>query len=170
MTKEFNVQVRRAEDHDFPAIADAHQASILELGGAYYDPQAMQFWGRKRDPDGYRDARDQHGEIFFVAEQAERPGYLLGFSSYRYEENRHRLQGFYVRGTASRQGVGTRLLATVEDHAKAAGADELHVEASLPGEKFYLARGFRELSRHAKPVKGTDSSMTALTMVKLLRP
>lgn len=169
MTKELSYRIRLAIDADMPLIADVHQASINEIGHGFYSDDAMRFWGRKRDPEGYRKARDHEHEVYYVAEPTQQTGLIYGFSSYKFEGGKHRLQGMYVRGTAARNGVGRALLKIVERHALGAGATELHVEASLPGETFYIVNGFRELSRHDKPVVDTNSFMTAIVMVKSIR-
>ena len=166
MTTEFNYEVRPAVDEDMPLIAEAHHASINELGHGFYNEDAMRFWERKRSPDGYRKARDQDGEVFFVATPIKQTNYVYGFSSYKLEEGKHRLQALYVRGIAAHKGVGRALLLTIEKHARAAGATELHVEASLTAENFYIAHGFREVGRNHKPVPDTNSLMTAIIMIK----
>lgn len=163
MSKDFNFRVRAATTDDLLGIADAHQASILEIGAAFYYADDIQLWGRKWNPAEYPEAMDNHGEVFFIADTAAQPGHGLGFSSYRHEDGLHRLQALYVRGSAK------NLLKSVERHAKAAGARELHVEASLSGEAFYRANGFTELNRHNKPIGGTESvMMAAIMMVKPL--
>jgi len=168
MSEEFSFRVRLATDADMQAIAEAHRASILEIASTYYEnDEAFRYWSRERDSDSYRVSRDQHGEVFFVAEPVpSQTGYVYGFSSYRFENEQHRLQGFYVRGTAARRGIGTCLLDVVEHHACAQGAEELHLEASLSGEAFYKAAGFIELSRKPRPFVDSGQKMESIMMVK----
>lgn len=156
--------IRRATPEDLPALAEAHRASILEIGPDFYSPEVMAVWGRERNVDGYREAMNVHGETYFIAEPEDHTGYVLGFSSHRLKEDRHCLEAFYVRGTAARRGIGSQLLAVVEDFARASGAKTLHVEASLSGEAFYLAKGFTEQSRHARPMG--DVTAEAIMMKK----
>ena len=158
--------IRPALEDDLAALESAHRASILEIAPAYYPPEVIAWWGQKRGVDGYRRAMREDGETYFIAEEADRPGHVLGFSSHRELDGLHRLQGFYVRGSAARCGVGSKLLTAVEDFARARGARELHVEGTLSGEDFYRARGFAELSRghhQSGPV-----SIAVINMVKPL--
>jgi hypothetical protein len=84
-------QVRPAEAVDGDGIAEAHIASIRSLGAKSYDPEIVDDWGAPRSGDPYRRAMER-GEIFFVAVERE-PGKndrILGFSSYRFEQGKHR--------------------------------------------------------------------------------
>lgn len=169
MDEELHIIIRTALDADMQAIADAHRASILEIGPLYYPEDVVQDWGRPRDAARYRESRDVHGEVFFVAETVPpHPGYVHGFAGYRFENEKHALQALYVRGTSARRGIARGLLHAVEEHAKKAGATELHTEASLSGEVFYIASGFRELSRHSRVFSAGGVSAEAIMMMKLL--
>ncbi len=141
------IHIRTAAESDLPALAAAHRASILEIAPEFYAPEIIAYWGRERPLEPYREAMRDKGETYFIAEGAEQPGHVLGFSSHRFRDDRHNLEGFYVRGTAARRGIGTRLLTAVEDFARARGATELHVEGALSAEAFYRARGFAERAR-----------------------
>ena len=70
---------------------------------------------------------------------------VLGFSSYRVEEGKHRTT-VYVRGDAAHMGVGKALFNKAETAAREHGAEEIHVDASLAAVNFYKARGFEELA------------------------
>ena len=82
----------------------------------------------------------QNGELFFVAVQREEHGErVLGFSSYRVGEGKHRT-AVYVRGDAAHMGVGNALFNQAETAALHHGAAEIHVDASLAAVNFYKAR------------------------------
>lgn len=49
MDEELHIIIRPALDADMQAIADAHRASILEIGPLYYPEDVVQDWGRPRD-------------------------------------------------------------------------------------------------------------------------
>jgi len=88
----------------------------------------------------------QNGELFFIAVREEaKSEKVLGFSSYRFVEGKHRT-AVYVRGSAARIGVGKALFDSAEAAAKERGATEIHVDAALGAVKFYKACGFEELS------------------------
>jgi GNAT superfamily N-acetyltransferase len=53
----------------------------------------------------------------------------------------------YVRGLASRRGVGSALLSAAEARAREQGATVIEIVASLPGVPFYRANGFADVAR-----------------------
>ena len=84
------------------------------------------------------------GELFFVAVSSDDKR-VLGFSSYRVVDGKHRT-AIYVRGDAARRGVGTALFQAAENAAREHGAQEIHVDASLTAVGFYKVHGFEELA------------------------
>jgi len=88
----------------------------------------------------------QSGELFFVAVRSEENGErVLGFSSYRVEEGKHRT-AVYVRGDAAHMGIGKALFDKAETAAREHGVLEIHVDASLAAVNFYKACGFEEVA------------------------
>ncbi len=137
--------VRPAVKSDSDGIAEAHMASIRSLGAKAYDPEIINDWGAPRTGETYIRAMEK-GELFFVAVERE-PGKderILGFSSYRFEDGKHRT-AVYVRGDVSRSGVGTALFTAAESAARQHGAEEIDVDASLAAVAFYHANDFKEL-------------------------
>jgi GrpB-like predicted nucleotidyltransferase (UPF0157 family)/GNAT superfamily N-acetyltransferase len=133
------VEIRPATEADVDAIAAAHVDSILTLGPATYDPAIVKVWGAQRNGEPYLNAM-RRGEAFFVAVDE----VVLGFSSHRVENDRHRT-AIYVRGIAARQGIGSRLLRCAIDAALSRGATEVWVDASLIAVQFYQRNGFSVL-------------------------
>ena len=137
--------VRPATPSDADQIAEAHVDSIHSLGAKFYDAKIVSVWGAPRNGERYTRAM-QNGELFFVAVRGEENGErVLGFSSYRVEEGKHRT-AVYVRGDAAHRGVGKALFNKAETAAREHGAEEIHVDASLAAVNFYKARGFEELA------------------------
>jgi GNAT superfamily N-acetyltransferase len=58
-----------------------------------------------------------------------------------------RVRAMFVRGDWTRRGLGRAILEACERAAAAEGFKELVLGATLPGEPFYRAYGFRELER-----------------------
>jgi GrpB-like predicted nucleotidyltransferase (UPF0157 family)/ribosomal protein S18 acetylase RimI-like enzyme len=143
------VNIRRATEADVDAIAEAHVDSILTLGPSAYDPAIVTAWGAPRSGERYLKAM-QRGEAFFVA--VERNA-VLGFSSHRIEGDRHRA-AIYVRGTATRQRIGSRLLDCAIDAAWSQGAVDVWVDASLLAVQFYRQNGFSDLGRGTHRLPG----------------
>ena len=58
-----------------------------------------------------------------------------------------RIRAMYTHPSWVRSGVGTYLLEVAESAAREAGYRTIELGSTLPGEPFYLARGYREVSR-----------------------
>jgi len=138
------VQTRRALPADAPAMALAHVDSIRSLGPAFYGADLVDAWAAGVTPGMYVQAMAE-GEVFFIALSAlDGQPEVLGFSSHR-PDGGDDGASCYVRGGAARQGIGSRLWALAEAHARAQGVAAITIEASLPGVPFYRAQGFVEI-------------------------
>jgi putative acetyltransferase len=159
-------EIRRASLADVDRIAAAHLDAIRSIGARYYEPETVNEWGRHVDGTLYVDAMTR-GAVFYVAiGQLEDKTVVLGFSSHVFDGRAHRT-AVYVRGRAVRLGIGSALFRTAEASAIAAGADSIHVDASLAAVQFYKANGFAEIGRgdHQLP---SGRSMACVYMRKSL--
>jgi putative acetyltransferase len=136
------LETRRADRCDADSIALAHRDAIRSIGPQFYPPNVVDDWSEGLTGDLYVRAMDA-GEVFFIATgTVDGRQVVLGFASdYLIDGVKHGTS-VYVRGSATRRGIGSQLLALAEDHAVAHGAAEIHVEASLAGVEFYRANGF----------------------------
>jgi putative acetyltransferase len=157
--------VRQAEPRDADELAAVHVDSIWTLGAKAYGAEIIRAWGGPRTGERYRAAMGR--ECFFVAVEdgLEQPR-LLGFSSYRLEDGKHRT-AVYVAGRAGRMGVGSALFRAAEAAARQSGAGEIHVDASLAAVDFYRANGFEEQARGQHPL-GSGVMMDCVFMRKKL--
>jgi GNAT superfamily N-acetyltransferase len=146
MTQTVIFEIRRAGPADAAEIAAAHLDSIRSLGSLCYEETIVSDWGARIESALYLSAMDR-GEVFFIArgELGGTPA-VLGFSSHRIDEGRHGV-AVYVRGRASRRGIGSALYWTAERAATTAGATSIHLDASLVAVEFYKALGFEEVGR-----------------------
>ena len=140
-------QTRRAHPADADDIAEAHHDSIRSIGPRFYPPNVVADWDEGVTVDLYVKAMEG-GEVFFIAiGQINGKAAVLGFATdYRIEGSQHGTS-VYVRGIATRHGIGSTLLRLAEGHAVVGGATSVHVEASLAGVEFYEANGFVEMAR-----------------------
>jgi GNAT superfamily N-acetyltransferase len=141
------IEIRRAHRSDAEQIALAHRDSILSVGGRFYPQQIVDDWQEGVAAELYLEAMNG-GEVFFIATgQVDGRSLVLGFASdYRIEGTTHGTS-VYVRGLASRRGIGSALLRRAEAHAADTGATRIQIEASLAGAAFYAANGFTEIGR-----------------------
>lgn len=140
---EMKFQIRRATVDDVDEIAAAHLDSIRTIGSQYYPSEIVNDWCAEITGNLYLKAMEQ-GEVFFIAVAADNE--VFGFSSHRIDDEIHGVS-VYVRGKAARQGIGSALLRAAEESANAVKATNIHIDASLSAFKFYIANGFKELSR-----------------------
>ena len=159
--------IRRASLEDCSSIAEVHVDSIRSLGARAYAQSVIEDWARPRTGDIYQLAME-NGETFFVAVErgARSSDRLIGFSSYRIEDGKHRT-AIYVRGDSARRKVGTALFRAAENEARSNGARELHVASSLCAVRFYKANGFEQL-KAGEHILRTGRKMACVYMRKLL--
>jgi putative acetyltransferase len=143
-TTEF--EIRCASPSDADDLAAAHIDSIHSIGALFYEAEVVNDWSARLRGDIYVKAMER-GEVFYIAVgTTDGKSEVLGFSSYRVEENEHRT-AIYVRGKAARLGIGSALFRSAEATAIAAGANSIRVDASLAAVQFYKANGFDEVGR-----------------------
>ena len=141
-----DVHTRRAHTGDAQAIASAHRDSIRSIGSAFYPPDVVEAWGEGLTPDIYVKAMEG-GEVFFIATgEIDGAPAVLGFASHRVDDAEDGAS-VYVRGGASRRGIGTTLLRLAEAHAIEHGATTVQIQASLACVEFYKSNGFEEIGR-----------------------
>jgi putative acetyltransferase len=160
------VLIRRAGPADAAAIAAAHLDSIRSIGPAFYPPDVVDAWSAGLTPDVYVKAMEG-GEAFFIAtmERGDDDA-VLGFATHRGDDDQDGTS-VYVRGNASRRGIGTALLRSAEAHAREHGATSIHIQASLAGVEFYQANGFEVLGP-GEAVLMSGRSMPCMFMRKQL--
>ena len=158
-------RVRVATPDDAAGIAAAHVDSIRSLGAAAYDPELVADWGAPRTAEPYLQAM-ANGEHFFVA--VDDHARIVGFAAHRVASGDHRV-AVYVRGDASRRGLGTALFTAAEGVAQACGAREIHVDASLVAVRFYAANGFSTVEPASHALR-SGRVMACVKMCKLLPP
>jgi putative acetyltransferase len=140
-------EARLAQPSDADDIALAHRDSIRSIGPNFYPPDVVDDWQDGLIGDVYRRAMERGEVVFIATENVDGKVLVLGFATdYRIEGSRHGTS-VYVRGIASRRGIGSVLLGLAEAHAIAAGATRIEVEASLAGVEFYSVNGFTEVGR-----------------------
>jgi len=136
-------EVRRATVDDANEIAVAHLDSIRTIGRRYYSEEIVNDWCAEISGNLYLNAMKK-GEVFFVAIDSNNE--VLGFSSHRIDDGIHGVS-VYVCGKAARHGVGSALIRSAEGSAIAANAASIYIDASLSAFDFYVANGFKEISR-----------------------
>lgn len=129
--------IRRATDADAEAISAVIVRALIEVNAADYPIDAIAEFVAGADPAGVR-AR-LAARTVFVAESG---GEIVGTAGLEETSSGAALRSLYVRPDRHGEGIGSRLLETVERIAHAHGYRFLAVPSSITGETFYLAHGY----------------------------
>ena len=160
--------IRRAQSSDVDDIAAAHLDSIRSIGPQYYPADIVNDWGARVKGTLYLEAMGRGEEFFIAVGASDGRTEVLGFSSHGVDGDEHHA-GVYVRGAATRGGIGSALLRTAEASAIAAGARSIHLDSSLAAVEFYKANGFDEVGRGEHRL-WSGRSMACVFMRKALGP
>jgi GNAT superfamily N-acetyltransferase len=79
------------------------------------------------------------------------------------------IRACYVLPVVARTGVGTAIVGELERLARLNGVAELHLDASLTAERFYLSLGYEVVER-CEHVFQSGGRMAAIRMKKRLQP
>ena len=78
-----------------------------------------------------------------------------------------RIRAMYTHPSWTRHGIGTLLLEIGETAARDAGFKTIELGSTIPGEPFYLARGYKEVSRD-RHIGANGAENVVIRMVKAL--
>lgn len=175
---------RQAAIGELPALEDLIERSARDLSRGYYSE--TQIDAAIRHVFGVDSELIADG-TYFVALSADHPGRLLGcggwskratlFGGDRFADRQSglldprndpaKIRAFFVAPEAARLGVASALLETCETEARAAGFGQSELMATLPGEPFYLARGYAPIE--AATVACGGATVDFIRMKKPLR-
>jgi putative acetyltransferase len=156
--------IRVATEDDVTEIRRVIRSAILGLASRDYPAEVLENWGVNsaaainRQQQAIRESR----ELTWVAVTANT---IVGFSAL--DPQQCVVRAVYVAAEAARSGIGTRLLAAVEDMARALGIERLTLDSSVNAEPFYRHHGYVSLGE-CMHVLGTGVPMRAVRMEKIL--
>lgn len=153
--------VRRARESDADAIWRVHTDSIRALCAGRYRPDEIAAWVEFRSPASYREAMSSHA--LFVAEWQ---GEIVGFG--QLDPRRGEVEACYVAPEAVGGGIGSALLAAMEEEARGKGRRRVRLNSTLNAEPFYARRGYRWLGRARHRIR-EDVELDCVRMEKPLR-
>lgn len=116
------VTIRRARESDMPVLRAVYRDAVEAIGPRAYTREQTAAWARTADTEAL--AETVLGGVTFAAELE---GRIAGFCTY---EPDGRIALLYVRGADAGRGIGRALLATAIEHARRAGIETFHAEAS----------------------------------------
>jgi GNAT superfamily N-acetyltransferase len=157
----FSAAVRPAGESDVEGIWRVHNDSIQVLCRERYSPREIAAWIAFRPPAAYRSALASRD--LFVAE---RESEIVGFG--QFDPARGEVEACYVSPAAVGRGIGSDLIARLEERARAMGHAVIRLNATLNAESFYAGLGYRRLGLAAHRVGG-DVDLPCIRMEKALR-
>jgi GNAT superfamily N-acetyltransferase len=149
--------IRLARPADLAAIATVHAASVRALCAGHYSPQAIEQW--LAPSPGLYDRMLRSSTVYV----AERAGQVVAFAAVRLATRE--VRAMYVSPGATGGGLGLRLMQRLERVARAFGAAELRLSATLNAVGFYERLGWRRDARDT----GTRPPQRCVAMRKRLR-
>ena len=136
------ISIRPAQAQDRDGTRRVGRLAILKLASGSYPPDVIEAWADwSRIPEILAEGDQRHS---FVAVKDEE---VVGFSiwmPHREEPKTAHIKAVFVHPDWARMGVGTRLLESAEQDAKASGFERFTVGASLNGLQFYGSVGYRK--------------------------
>jgi putative acetyltransferase len=159
------VIVRAAVATDAAGIIEVHHAAVHQTASSWYPPEILDNWSRQPDEGRYQQMRNviaDGDELVLVAEDVSG---VCGFGAIvpRLSE----LRAVYVRPSVGRRGIGSGILASLEQLALDRGVSELQLDASINAETFYVRAGYEILSRGVHRLR-SGHEMACIRMKKSL--
>jgi putative acetyltransferase len=128
------------------AVARVHRKSIRQIASEDYTEEEIATWSSQVSKD-LDIPEDKHR---FVALQGEA---VVGFAEYR--EN-NEITGLYVHPGFTSQGIGSRLLAKIEEKARSRGLSYLKATATVTANPFYERHGYDVLHETTYQIEDQD--------------
>jgi len=158
-----NVAVRKMRTTEARRFLEIHHAAVRGIAAKDYAPAVVDAWASPLTEDAierFLINRDQ--ELRLIAELNGEP---VGIGAIVI--NNSELRACYVLPSATRQGVGSALVAEIERIAREHQLDHLQLLSSITAEPFYSALGYTVEGR-GEHVFSPSLSMPAVKMRKRL--
>lgn len=153
------MEIRLATGEDIPALRDLIHDSVRGLSATYYSAEQIEsalvhIFGVDTQLilDGTYFIAQAGQEIAGSGGWSKRKTLFGGDQSKSAETDPPldpatepaRVRAFYIHPRWSRKGIGSLILKSCEDAAREAGFKCIELAATLPGEPFYMARGYEK--------------------------
>ena len=156
-----HVHVRELHPDEDATFRKIHHASVHGLAADHYPQEILDKWSAPIH-EGEQVQPRCEGQIRLVAELDGEP---VGIGALFPDKSQ--LDAVYVLPSAARKGVGTALVREIERIAIERGVKQLHLDASLNAEPFYLAMGYEVVER-GEHILNSGQPMPCVRMVKNL--
>jgi GNAT superfamily N-acetyltransferase len=164
------INLRPATISDIESILRVHYVAVHgSATSTFYTQNILQSWSPsltdERRLNQLHQAVQNNEELIVVAVSSEND-MIVGFGPII--PLKQELRAVYVDPAFARRGVGTKILASLEELAVLHGADKLHMDASLNAERFYCHHGYSVIDRASHRLS-SGIEMDCVKMSKELR-
>jgi len=132
--------IRNWTEADAKGMLDVHYAAVHAAPINYYDEDRLDEWSPVVDEERIQSFLNRSGKNDEITRVAIENDVIVGFGTVVPVLNE--LRACYVHPRFNRQGIGRKILADLEDEARAAGVGWLNLNSSLNAEEFYRAAGY----------------------------
>lgn len=161
---EMSVSIREMRPEDARVFLEIHHAAVRGIAARDYSASVVEAWARPiTDQVIERFLANHDQEVRLVAEVDGEP---VGIGAIVLSKSE--LRACYVAPNAARRGVGSALVARIEQIAHDHRLDYLELDSSLTAEPFYSALGY-EVESRGEHVLSSGVSMAAVKMRKRLQ-
>ena len=150
--------IRIAQPKDIEEICQIQHSSVHALKGRLYTIEILNAWAERMIPEVVQKGMETPEMRGFVAELN---GKVVGFALLHDSS----VRAIYVHPDFQKKGIGSRLLAHLEEEASSKGLHSLQLESSLNARSFYESHGYRVI-KETKFSLSEELSMDSLEMVK----
>ena len=134
------VTIRDWTEADAQGILEVHYAAVHGAPTNYYDEDRLDEWSPKVDQERIDKFLRRNAVSDEITRVAVDDLLVVGFGTVVPVLNE--LRACYVLPRYNRQGIGQKILAILEDEARAFGCGWLNLNSSLNAEDFYRANGY----------------------------
>ena len=144
MTDEAHSSIRLFREEDLMALKSMIHRVIATCYPGHYGTEAVRFFMRYHDEQAIRkDAREGCAVVL------DRAGRMIGTGTLVGDE----IKRVFVDVMAQRQGIGRRIMKSLEEKARESGITMVRLDASLPAKVFYDALGYVTLEKTFLPLE-----------------
>ena len=155
-----SVHVRKARVEEAQAIIDLHVDTVRRVNSKDYSPQQIDAWlGRRRVE--VTEAMIRDGQYYVCVDDA---GHLVGMGNIKGDE----LFALYVSADHQREGVGSAILARIEQDALGDGICRIKADSTVTAEGFYRRHGYVAVERKVLKIANRQT-LEVVAMTKELK-
>jgi putative acetyltransferase len=153
------MRVRKARLTDAAEIARMHRGTIRAVNSKDYSSEDIAVWSGRPSARRVRESHDI--AIRYVAVVGET---IIGYTDIS-KEDPENLWGLYVHKNYIGQGVGSKLLATIQEEAKKLGAKKFVISSTVTAKTFYEKQGFVVIKKDTTPILHRTSDVWILEKI-----